>query len=56
MIVYILESDYEAWHSGETVTATTAAPDEHYKKLTISPTEIECWAPEDNSFRIRKQY
>lgn len=56
MTLYILQSDYKVWQSGDTVTATLAVPDEEYKKLIISPDEIERWVPSDNSFRVRKQY
>lgn len=56
MILYILESDYQAWQNGDSVTATAAVPKEPHKKLVISPNEIERWVPSDNSFRIRKQY
>lgn len=56
MILYILQSDYKAWQSGDAVTAMLAVPDKEYKKLIISPDEIERWVPSDNSFRVRKQY
>lgn len=57
MLVYFAdEEQYREWVSGATVTVSSVPIEDTFKKIIVSPIEVECYRQGDDTLRITKKY